>query len=96
MEAGCSLLSRSEACRDQGLTAYSQDNYIAVLGTLKSFHDKRSITALTVRPITDFNEIHNHFLRAIYVSLYFRRKLQVSHFPPSSGRLGLYREEPSS
>jgi len=44
--------------------------YVRVIGHLRSFHNKRSIVAFRIIPVTDFNELTYHFLESIYVHLY--------------------------
>ncbi|WVW84856.1 hypothetical protein I302_106891 [Kwoniella bestiolae CBS 10118] len=46
-----------------------QDHYVGIMGSIKMFGGKRHISATHIRPITDFNEIHHHLLKALYVSL---------------------------
>ncbi|WWC88544.1 uncharacterized protein L201_003455 [Kwoniella dendrophila CBS 6074] len=58
-----------EAGKAKGI---EQDHYVGIMGSLKMFGGKRHISATHIRPITDFNEIHNHFLKALYVSLSLR------------------------
>ncbi|KAJ9117898.1 hypothetical protein QFC20_000179 [Naganishia adeliensis] len=55
---------------DNGKTdGIEQDVYVAVVGSIKSFNQKRHVSATTVRPITDMNEVHYHFLECVWVSL---------------------------
>ncbi|ODO05119.1 replication factor A2 [Cryptococcus wingfieldii CBS 7118] len=49
-----------------------QDSYIGVMGTIKSYNNKRHVSATHVRPITDPNEIQHHLLKALHVSLLLR------------------------
>ncbi|WRT67934.1 uncharacterized protein IL334_004908 [Kwoniella shivajii] len=49
-----------------------QDHYVGIMGSIKMFGGKRHISATHIRPITDHNEIHHHFLKALYVSLSLR------------------------
>ncbi|WWC96252.1 hypothetical protein V866_003119 [Kwoniella sp. B9012] len=49
-----------------------QDHYVGIMGSIKMFGGKRHISATHIRPITDFNEIHHHLLKALYVSLQLR------------------------
>ncbi|WVQ73296.1 hypothetical protein IAR50_002864 [Cryptococcus sp. DSM 104548] len=49
-----------------------QDSYIGVMGTIKSYNNKRHVSATHVRPITDPNEIHHHLLKALHISLLLR------------------------
>lgn len=47
--------------------------YVRAIGTVKTFNDKRSITAFLVKPITDFNEITHHLLNVLQVHLYMTK-----------------------
>ncbi|KAL1960535.1 hypothetical protein VTO42DRAFT_7114 [Malbranchea cinnamomea] len=49
------------------------NGYAKVTGSLKTFNNRRSVTAFVVKPITDMNEFHCHFLEATAVHLYFTR-----------------------
>ena len=49
-----------------------QDEYVSILGTLKTFSDKKHINATHIYPITNHNEVYNHLLKALYVSLALR------------------------
>jgi hypothetical protein len=84
-----------------------QDRYIAIMGTIKVFGNKKHVAATHVRPIKDHNEVFNHFLRAVYVTLSLRNPGGVSwifyprclySYPPSFaidslfGHLLTYRE----
>lgn len=51
---------------------------MAIVGSIKSFNQKRHVSATTVRPITDMNEVHYHFLECVYVSLSARNPGMVS------------------
>uniref|UniRef100_K3W659 Replication protein A C-terminal domain-containing protein n=1 Tax=Globisporangium ultimum (strain ATCC 200006 / CBS 805.95 / DAOM BR144) TaxID=431595 RepID=K3W659_GLOUD len=44
--------------------------YVRVVGNLRTFQEKVSLSAFSVTPIEDFNEITHHFLDAIYVHCY--------------------------
>lgn len=52
--------------------------YVRVNGQLKEFQGKKQITAFSVRPVTDFNEIAYHFIECVYMHQYNARfqKLQ--------------------
>ncbi|CUS15787.1 unnamed protein product [Tuber aestivum] len=49
------------------------NQYVRVLGTLKAFGGKRHLGAHHIRPITDFNEIHYHFLEATAIHLHLTK-----------------------
>lgn len=44
-----------------------------VMGDLKSFNNRRSVNATSIKAITDFNEIQYHLLETVYVHLYHTR-----------------------
>ncbi|RSH90941.1 replication factor A protein 2 [Saitozyma podzolica] len=54
------------------MSGIEQDKYVCILGTIKSFNNKRHVSATHIRPITDHNEVYHHFLKALYVSLSLR------------------------
>lgn len=65
--------------------------YVKVHGHLKGFQGKKQLMVYSVRPITDYNEVPNHFAECIYVHCYNtkQRKLQDAgqvpgHIPNSS------------
>lgn len=49
------------------------NGYAKVWGKISSFNNRRSVTAHVVRPLTDMNEYHFHFLEATAIHLYFTR-----------------------
>ncbi|PWN42174.1 replication protein A, subunit RPA32 [Ceraceosorus guamensis] len=59
--------------------------YVRVLGTIKTFQNKRSISAGHIRPITNFNEVLFHKLEAIYVHLQSVRSTGAGGAMKSSG-----------
>ncbi|TIA74285.1 hypothetical protein E3P92_01385 [Wallemia ichthyophaga] len=50
-----------------------QNQYVRVVGSLKSFANKLQITAQVVKPITDFHEIFYHKAEALAVTLQLRK-----------------------
>lgn len=62
----------------QSSTALSQltplrrrlNTYVRIIGALKTFSNKRHVSANRVRPIEDFNEILFHPIECIYVHKY--------------------------
>jgi len=42
------------------------------MGTIKVFGNKKHVAATHIRPIKDHNEVFNHILRAVYVTLSLR------------------------
>lgn len=49
------------------------NGYARVFGKLKSFGNKRHVGAHVIRPLTDLNEVHCHFLEATAIHLFFTR-----------------------
>ncbi|KAL2338645.1 hypothetical protein Fmac_013091 [Flemingia macrophylla] len=56
--------------------------YARLHGHLKGFQGKRTLNVFSFRPVTDFNEIANHFIECIYVHLYNSR-MRVSASVPN-------------
>ena len=56
----------------------SQGKYVRVIGTMKSFNNKRSVNATICKVVTDFNEPQYHLLEVMYVHLYHTRGPPVS------------------
>ncbi|KAL2869206.1 putative replication factor-a protein [Aspergillus lucknowensis] len=57
------------------------NGYAKVFGKLKSLYgDRKVVTTHSVKPITDINELHCHFLEAAAIHLFFTRGP-----PPSAG-----------
>ncbi|SPO25326.1 related to RFA2 - DNA replication factor A, 36 kDa subunit [Ustilago trichophora] len=50
-----------------------QNIYVRVLGTLKSFQNRRSISAGHMRPVIDYNEVMFHRLEAVHAHLQLTR-----------------------
>ncbi|XP_031265812.1 replication protein A 32 kDa subunit B [Pistacia vera] len=48
----------------------SQGMYVRVYGHLRSFQNKRTLNAYSMRPVSDYNEITSHFIECIYVHIY--------------------------
>ncbi|ORX37236.1 hypothetical protein BD324DRAFT_650842 [Kockovaella imperatae] len=59
---------------DEGgkMDGISQDKYVSILGSIKVFGGKRQISATHIRPITNHDEVFNHLLKAVYVSMTVR------------------------
>jgi len=51
------------------------DTYVRIIGILKSYNDRRHITCVHIRPITDFHEVLYHFAEATALHLHFTRGL---------------------
>lgn len=63
------------------------NGYARVMGKMGTFNNRRNVTALVVRPITDMNEFHCHFLEATAVHLFFTRGPQGGK-PEGAGAVG--------
>lgn len=59
-------------------TLHSQNVYVRVLGTLKSFQNRRSISAGHMRPVIDYNEVMFHRLEAVHSHLQLTRGPKAS------------------
>ncbi|KAK9894142.1 replication protein A, subunit RPA32 [Cystobasidium minutum MCA 4210] len=64
------------------MAGIDQGVYVRVMGDLKSFNNRRSVNATSIKAITDFNEIQYHLLETVYVHLYHTRG------PPQAGGHG--------
>jgi len=53
--------------------AIGEMGWVRILGTIRSFNNKRQITAARIHPITDMNEIFFHQLEALSVHLYYTK-----------------------
>lgn len=67
--------SDDESGKTEGI---EQDKYVSVIGSMKIFGGKRHISAQSIRPIEDFNEVYHHLLKALEVSLLMRNPGAVS------------------
>lgn len=67
--------SDDESGKTEGI---GQDKFVSVIGTIKTFGGKRHVSAQTIRPIEDHNEVYHHFLKALQVSLSIRNPGAVS------------------
>lgn len=61
----------------------SQGQYVRVVGTMKSFNNKRSVNATICKPVTDFNECIYHNMDVVRVHLYHTRGPPVSMTVPA-------------
>jgi len=57
---------------------WSDGVYVRIVGSLRSFNNKRNIVAFRIQPLTDFNELTYHFLEVIYVHLFNTKGGQVA------------------
>jgi len=53
--------------------AFTEGAFVKVVGQVRSFGGKSTITAYNVKAVTDHNEITTHFLDAVYVHLFNTR-----------------------
>ncbi|GAA5941792.1 Rfa2p [Sporobolomyces koalae] len=64
---------------DPRLAALENNRYVRIIGSIKTFAEKRHINAQRVRAIEDFNEINFHLIECAYVHKYITRG------PPGGG-----------
>ncbi|KAG9234613.1 hypothetical protein BJ875DRAFT_461085 [Amylocarpus encephaloides] len=67
-----------------------EGEYIRVFGRLKTFNDKRSVTAHMLRPVPDFNEVSYHLLEATVTHLYFTRGPPGGDVKAEPGNSGMF------
>lgn len=51
-------------------TLFPVNSYVYVFGNLRSFGNKRSISAFKLRAVTDLNELTSHLLECMYAQVY--------------------------
>ncbi|XVF89496.1 hypothetical protein PTKIN_Ptkin19aG0134300 [Pterospermum kingtungense] len=51
------------------MDALEDGTYVRVIGHLQSFQGKKQLSAFSVRPVTNFDEVTCHFLECIYLHL---------------------------
>ncbi|KAH8505167.1 hypothetical protein Peur_045381 [Populus x canadensis] len=56
--------------------------YVRVHGHLRGLQGRRFLNIFSIRPVTDFNEVPNHFIECIYVHFYNTRIRGVTAQPP--------------
>ncbi|KAI5585446.1 hypothetical protein BDE02_06G146300 [Populus trichocarpa] len=56
--------------------------YVRVHGHLRGLQGRRFLNVFSIRPVTDFNEVPNHFIECIYVHFYNIRIRGVTAQPP--------------
>ncbi|KAJ6923483.1 replication protein A 32 kDa subunit B-like [Populus alba x Populus x berolinensis] len=56
--------------------------YVRVHGHLRGLQGRRFLNVFSIRPVTDFNEVPNHFIECIYVHFYNTRIRGVTAQPP--------------
>ena len=61
---------------------YALDQYVRALGHVRTFNGKKSLNALFMRPIADYNEVNYHLLKTTYVHLFLTKG------PPGEQRAG--------
>lgn len=62
-----------------------------MLGTLKSFQNRRSISAGHMRPVIDYNEVMFHRLEAVHAHLQLTRGIKASQTNGGGAAPSLYR-----
>ncbi|RLN47357.1 hypothetical protein BBJ29_009653 [Phytophthora kernoviae] len=59
-----------EAANEAELNRLREGTYVRVVGKLRSFQGKYSLSCFNVAPVEDLNELTHHFLDVIYVHCY--------------------------
>lgn len=49
---------------------WKEGSYVTIIGQIKSFNEKKSLTAKRIRLVTDYNEIAYHNVESLYVHLH--------------------------
>jgi len=85
--------TQQEIAESGGMAKLPQvGQYAKVIGTMKEFNNKRYVSSVFVRPVTDPNEIAHHFLETTLVHLQFTRgtptKAGVEHNMSGMGGMG--------
>ncbi|DAZ95198.1 TPA: hypothetical protein N0F65_013043 [Lagenidium giganteum] len=70
IEARMFLPSDEDADEGSEIAKLQDGMYVRVVGNVRTFQDKLSLTCHSVVPVQDFNEITHHFLHATYVHCY--------------------------
>ncbi|XP_042061718.1 replication protein A 32 kDa subunit A-like isoform X3 [Salvia splendens] len=65
----------------------SNGTYVKVHGHLKGFQGKKQLIVYSVRSVTDYNEIPNHFAECIYVHCYNTRTRKMQDAPQVTGQM---------
>ncbi|GAA6059428.1 hypothetical protein JCM10212_003660 [Sporobolomyces blumeae] len=87
----CRMWVESSDGGDEGdprLAALENNRYVRIIGSIKTFSDKRHINAQRVRPIEDFNEISFHLVECAYVHKY------TTLGPPGGGNTAMVTDRP--
>jgi replication factor A2 len=53
------------------------NSYVRIMGSLKTFSNKRSVNCTRVRKIEDMNEINFHLVEVAYTTMYHRKGGQL-------------------
>ncbi|KAI3471768.1 hypothetical protein Pfo_028421 [Paulownia fortunei] len=61
--------------------------YVKVHGHLKGFQGKKQLMVYSVRPVSDYNEIANHFADCMYVHCYNTRLRKLQDAPQVPGHM---------
>ncbi|XP_041997334.1 replication protein A 32 kDa subunit A-like isoform X2 [Salvia splendens] len=75
-----------EALDTKEMELLSNGTYVKIHGHLKGFHGVKQLVVYSVRGITDYNEIPNHFAECIYVHSYNTRA-RIQDAPQATGQL---------
>ncbi|CAA2955984.1 replication protein A 32 kDa subunit A-like isoform X2 [Olea europaea var. sylvestris] len=73
----------NEAVDRKEVEGLSDGTYVRIHGHLKSFHGNKQVVVFAIRPVTDYNEIANHFLECIYAHS-CNARLQTGVLTPAS------------
>ncbi|PIN06588.1 Single-stranded DNA-binding replication protein A (RPA), medium (30 kD) subunit [Handroanthus impetiginosus] len=71
----------NEAVDTKEMEILSNGMYVKVHGHLKGFQGKKQLMVYSVRPVTDYNEIANHFADCIYVHCHNTRLRKLQDAP---------------
>ncbi|KAL1563362.1 replication protein A 32 kDa subunit A-like isoform X2 [Salvia divinorum] len=75
-----------EAVDTKEMELLSNGTYVKVHGHLKGFQGKKQLIVYSVRCVTDYNEIPNHFAECMYVHCYNTRT-QMQDAPQVTGQM---------
>ncbi|CAI9097574.1 OLC1v1034041C6 [Oldenlandia corymbosa var. corymbosa] len=80
----CFRWLNGEAYESQEMDKVEEGKYVVVHGHLKGFQGKKQLVAYSVRPVSDYNEITNHFADCIYVHCHNTRLRRLQDNASSS------------
>ncbi|XP_042066673.1 replication protein A 32 kDa subunit A-like isoform X1 [Salvia splendens] len=76
-----------EAVDTKEMELLSNGTYVKVHGHLKGFQGKKQLIVYSVRSVTDYNEIPNHFAECMYVHCYNTRTRKMQDAPQVTGQM---------